>query len=55
MKKLLIIVTVLALLAAGFIWFISDRDRGLWFGTKAIIVIKPIKRVEDIASRQEHL
>ena len=47
-KNSVIFVLVLALLAAGFMWFISDRDRGLLFLTTALKVTNPIATVDDI-------
>lgn len=53
MKNLLIIIGIIALLAAGFTWFISDRDRSLWFLTTALKIANPIDTVDDIAYGQE--
>jgi len=49
MKNLLIIVGIIAVLGASFVWFISDRDRGMWFLTTALKITNPIDTVEDIA------
>ncbi len=48
MKNLLIIATIIALLAAGFVWFISDRDRGMWFLTTTLKIVNPIDVIEDV-------
>lgn len=49
MKNLLILIAVLALLAAGFIWFVNDRDRGMWLLTNTLKIVSPIEMQEDIA------
>lgn len=48
MKKILITVGVIALLAASFTWFISERDRGLWVLTTALKISNPIDTIDDI-------
>ncbi len=53
MKKLLISIGVLGCFAAGLAWFVSDRDRGLWFLSSALKVTNPIDVVEDIQYGQE--
>ena len=52
-KNILIIVFILALLGAGFVWFISDRDRGLLFLTTALKISNPIDTVDDISFGQQ--
>jgi len=52
-KNILIIVLILALLGAGFVWFISDRDRGLLFLTTALKISNPIDTVNDISFGQQ--
>jgi len=49
MKKIITITAALALLAAGFIWFIGDRDRGMWVLTNALKLTNPIETIEDIS------
>ena len=53
-KNILIIVLILALLGAGFVWFISDRDRGLLFLTTALKISNPIDTVDDISFGQQN-
>ena len=53
-KNILIIVLILALLGAGFVWFISDRDRGLLFLTTALKISNPIDTVNDISFGQQN-
>jgi len=49
MKKILIIVGMIALLAASFTWFISDRDRGMWVLNTALKIANPIDSVDNIS------
>jgi acetyl esterase/lipase len=49
MKKIFIVIFILAALAAASIWFVSDRDRGLWVLTTALKIANPISSNTDIA------
>ena len=49
MKKLIISVGFIAVIAISFSWFISDRDRGMWLLTTTLKIANPIDVVEDIA------
>ncbi len=53
MKMLVSIVIAVAILAGLFMWFISDRDRGLWFLNTAINVVQSPNRVSDIHFGQQ--
>lgn len=53
LKNISIAVVVLALIGAAFVWFISDRDRGLLVLTTALKVSNPIETVDDIAYGDE--
>lgn len=49
MKKILIVILILAAFAAASLWFVSDRDRGLWALTAALKITNPIESNTDIA------
>lgn len=53
MKKIFIAISLIAVLGAGFSWFISDRDRGMWFLTTTLKIANPIDVVENIAYGNE--
>jgi acetyl esterase/lipase len=53
MKILLSILAIIAVLAAGFTWFINDRDRGLWLVSTALKVVNPINSAENLAYGEE--
>lgn len=40
---------MIALLAASFTWFISDRDRGMWVLNTALKIANPIDSVDNIS------
>ena len=49
MKNILIVFSILASLIAASLWFIKDRDRGLWALTTALKITNPISSNNDIS------
>lgn len=49
MKKIFITLISLSVLAASSLWFISDRDRGLWVLTTALKISNPISTINDLS------
>ncbi len=49
MKKLIIIIGSFALIGVGFVWFIGDRDRGMWLMNSAIGAASNTQATSDIS------
>lgn len=52
-KNIIILVVLLGLLIAGFFWFVSDRDRGMWLMNTAIGAVSKAAPVSDLAYGDE--
>ncbi len=53
MKSIIITLLSLILIAASFVWFISDRDRSMWLLNTAVSIANPANVNEDIEYGQK--